>query len=57
MRNSDWQLLRREYGDIAYEHPEHHAAMLALIKRPLLVVDNLKRRGLPAELPLQKRMR
>lgn len=36
----DWQLLRREYGDLAYEHPEMHAELLALIRRPRLVVDN-----------------
>lgn len=36
----DWQLLRREYGDLAYEHPERHAEMLTLIRRPRLVVDN-----------------
>lgn len=36
----EWQLLRREYGDLAYEHPERHPEMLALIRRPRLVVDN-----------------
>lgn len=40
MTDRDWQLLRREYGDFAYEHPEMHAEWLSLIKRPRLVVDN-----------------
>ena len=38
----DWQLLRRNYGDLAYEEPHRHAEMLALIK-PRLVVDNTKK--------------
>lgn len=40
---SEWRLLRREYGDLAYETPDQHAAMLALIRRPKLAVDNTKK--------------
>ncbi|MBB4102418.1 hypothetical protein GGQ66_000953 [Rhizobium borbori] len=36
----EWQLLRREYGDLAYEEPHRHAEMLAALRRPRLVVDN-----------------
>lgn len=39
----EWQLLRREYGDLAYENPERHFEMLALIRRPRLVVDNTQK--------------
>ncbi|WP_156379666.1 hypothetical protein [Rhizobium sp. Leaf383] len=39
----EWQLLRREYGDLAYEHPEMHEQWLKLIQRPRLVVDNTKK--------------
>lgn len=36
----EWQLLRREYGDLAYEHPEMHEQWLKLSRRPRLVVEN-----------------
>ncbi len=43
--DKDWFLLRKVYGDMAYECADQHEAMLALIKRPRLrlVVDNTKK--------------
>lgn len=36
----EWQWLRREFGDLAYEHPESHREWLKMMPRPRLVVDN-----------------
>lgn len=35
----EWKLLREHYGDLAYEEPHRHTEMLALIRRPRLVVN------------------
>lgn len=44
MTDREWQLLRREYGDLAYEHPGRYEEWLALLRRPRLVVDNTAKR-------------
>lgn len=36
----EWQWLRRQYGDIAYEHPELHEQWIKSMPRPRLLVDN-----------------
>lgn len=38
----EWQWLRRQYGDLAYEHPELHSQWLVSMPRLRLVVDNTK---------------
>jgi hypothetical protein len=38
----EWQWLRREFGDLAYEHPECHEQWLKMMPRPRLVVDNTR---------------
>lgn len=36
----EWQWLRRQYGDLAYEHPELHETWLKSMPRLRLVADN-----------------
>lgn len=36
----EWQWIRRQYGDLAYEHPECHQQWLKSMPRLRLVVDN-----------------
>lgn len=36
----EWEWLRRQYGDLAYEHPELHVQWLKEMPRLRLVVDN-----------------
>lgn len=40
----EWQWLRGQYGDLAYEHPELHTQWLTAMPRLRLVVDNAANR-------------
>ncbi len=42
LSDRDWQRLRRNFGDLAYEEPHRHVEMLAMIK-PRIVVDNTRK--------------
>ena len=33
MTDEQWQRIRRHFGDVAYEHPELHVAMLEIIEQ------------------------
>ena len=41
---NDWELIRRRFGDLAYEHPELHPSMLEIIEAedPPETSDDLK---------------
>lgn len=44
MTDREWKLIRDEFGDVAYECPELHDVMLAVVRRPRLVVDNTRKK-------------
>lgn len=44
----EWQWLRRQYGDLAYEHPECHQHWLQMMPRLRVAVDNTQKEK-PAE--------